>query len=255
MGFTFLEWYWLMGKNNLSALEYDKIKSFLEIKAKTEMGKWFCKKLKPSEKIECVKKMLLETTEAIKLTTQKNDLPLENTQHINAILKRVNLGGVLSCNELFHVLVFLETAKKVKSYFEGYNSALNELVLKINLLSDLKNELETKIDVYNVKDYASLNLLDIRNKIKNLDIKIKEALNNVIFQLRNLLQDNIFYIKNNRYCLAVKREFKNNFEGIIHDESVSGATIFIEPKNIIDLNNECSRKYKKTLGFLNRALL
>lgn len=227
-----------MGKNNLNALEYDRIKLFLEIKAKTEIGKWFCKKLEPSKKTECVKKMLLETREAIKLITQKNNLPLENIEYINMIIKRVNLGGILSCDELFRISVFLEMTKKIKLYFEGYNGVLNDLILKINLLRDLKDELKKKVDMYSVKDYASLNLLNIRNTIKTLDIKIREDLNNIISRSRKLLQDNVFYIKNNRYCLAVKKEFRNNFDGIVHDESMSGATVFIEPKNIIDLNNK-----------------
>lgn len=241
MGFVFLGVILPMGKNNLSALEYDRIKFFLGIKAKTEIGKWFCEKLKPSKKIECVKQMLLETREAIKLIAQKNNLPLENIEYINMIIKRVKLNGILSCDELFRISVFLEMTNKIKLYFEDYNGVLNNLILKINLLHDLKDELEKKIDMYSVKDYASLNLLDIRNKTKTLDIKIREELNNIILQSRNLLQDNVLYMKNNRYCLAVKREFKNHFDGIIHDQSISGATIFIEPKNIIELNNKTKK--------------
>ena len=227
-----------MRKDYFGILDYDKIKFFLCSKAKTERGIKFCGDLKPSYKIDCVKKNLSETSEAVSLITKKNSLPLKNVKNILAITKRTNLNGILSCEELIRFYDFLEVCCKAKLYFEDYEGILLNLVSKINLMYDLKLELEKKIDISGVKDYASQNLLEIRIKIKNLDIKIRDELNNIVARAKNLLQDNIFYIKNNRYCVAVKKEFKNNFAGIIHDESVSGATVFIEPKNIIDLNNQ-----------------
>ncbi len=219
-------------------LEFDKIIELLKDNAITVMGKEFCSKIMPSNKFVVVKKLQTETSQALSLILKKNSLPITDIKDIRNILKRVELNGILSCEELLAVSDFLNVMQKIKLYCKDYDGVLNNFFSKIKLLNELKSEIDSKINGNEIADNASANLFELRRKIKSANAKIKEILNEIINKNKNMLQNNIIYVKNNRYCLSVRYEFKNSFHGVVHEQSASGLTFFIEPYSVVNLNNE-----------------
>lgn len=219
-------------------LEFNKIIELLKDNAITVMGKEFCSKIMPSNKFVVVKKLQTETSQALSLILKKNSLPITDIKDIRNILKRVELDGILSCEELLAVSDFLNVMQKIKLYCKDYDGVLNNFFSKIKLLNELKSEIDSKINGSEIADDASANLFELRRKIKFANAKIKEILNEMINKNKNMLQNNIIYVKNNRYCLSVRYEFKNSFHGVVHEQSASGLTFFIEPYSVVNLNNE-----------------
>ncbi len=202
------------------------------------MGKEFCSKIMPSNKFVMVKKLQTETSQALSLILKKNSLPITDIKDVRNILKRVELDGILSCEELLAVSDFLNVMQKIKLYCKDYDGVLNNFFSKIKLLNELKSEIDSKINGNEIADNASADLFELRRKIKFANAKIKEILNEIINKNKNMLQNNIIYMKNNRYCLSVRYEFKNSFHGVVHEQSASGLTFFIEPYSVVNLNNE-----------------
>lgn len=219
-------------------LEFNKIIELLKDNAITVMGKEFCSKIMPSNKFVVVKKLQTETSQALSLILKKNSLPITDIKDIRNILKRVELNGILSCEELLAVSDFLNVMQKIKLYCKDYDGVLNNFFSKIKLLNELKSEIDSKINGNEIADNASADLFELRRKIKYANAKIKEILNEMINKNKNMLQNNIIYVKNNRYCLSVRYEFKNSFHGVVHEQSASGLTFFIEPYSVVNLNNE-----------------
>ncbi len=219
-------------------LEFDKIIELLKDNAITVMGKEFCSKIMPSNKFVMVKKLQTETSQALSLILKKNSLPITDIKDVRNILKRVELDGILSCEELLAVSDFLNVMQKIKLYCKDYDGVLNNFFSKIKLLNELKSEIDSKINGNEIADNASADLFELRRKIKFANAKIKEILNEIINKNKNMLQNNIIYMKNNRYCLSVRYEFKNSFHGVVHEQSASGLTFFIEPYSVVNLNNE-----------------
>lgn len=219
-------------------LEFDKIIELLKDNAITVMGKEFCSEIMPSNKFVVVKKLQTETSQALSLILKKNFLPITDIKDVRNILKRVELDGILSCEELLVVSDFLNVMQKIKFYCKDYDGVLNNFFSKIKLLNELKSEIDNKINGNEIADNASVDLFELRRKIKFANAKIKEILNEMINKNKNMLQNNIIYVKNNRYCLSVRYEFKNNFHGVVHEQSASGLTFFIEPYSVVNLNNE-----------------
>ncbi len=219
-------------------LEFDKIIELLKDNAITVMGKEFCSKIMPSNKFVVVKKLQTETSQALSLILKKNSLPITDIKDIRNILKRVELNGILLCEELLAVSDFLNVMQKIKLYCKDYDGVLNNFFSKIKLLNELKSEIDSKINGNEIADDASADLFELRRKIKFANAKIKEILNEMINKNKNMLQNNIIYVKNNRYCLSVRYEFKNSFHGVVHEQSASGLTFFIEPYSVVNLNNE-----------------
>lgn len=227
-----------MNEKVLRVLDYNKIVDFLVEKSVSAMGKEISSCIKASNKIDDVKKLQSETSDAVSLILRKNSLPLGCIKDIRNILNRVKIHGILSCKELMCVADFLYVSEKIKLYSKGYDGILVGLFSKINLANELKSEIEKKIDGNEICDDASTSLFSLRKNIRVANLKIKEVLNNFIRNSSGMLQDNIISIKNNRYCLPVRREFKNSFNGIVHDQSVTGSTVFVEPAFVVQLNNK-----------------
>ena len=230
-----------MNEKMLFTLEFDKIIEMLSQKAISDIGKEFCKNLIPQIEIKKIKKLQNETSQAVSLILKKSSLPLGGIKDIRKILERVKKNGVLSCEELICIADFLYVSEKIKDYANDYDGILNELFCKINCDSELKIEIETKVDINDLFDSASEKLFGIRKNIRELNSNVRQIINSIIKNSKAMLQDNIIAIKNNRFCLAVRSEYKNSFDGIIHEQSASGSTLFIEPSSVIALNNKIKK--------------
>ncbi|MFW6269860.1 MAG: endonuclease MutS2, partial [Bacillota bacterium] len=242
-----------MNQYSIEVLELDKIISSLEYYASTIPGKEIINNLKPVNDYDYIEARLNEVTQAKDMINNFGTPPFGGIKDLRDILKKVNKEMVLSTEEIVKVQNSLAGFKNLKKYFQNImekedpgviNNRYDILVnkgLKIKLLSDLEREIEKCIDEYgNIKDSASPKLQSIRDSIQGTENKIREKLQNIIRGTRyqSMLQDSLITKRENRYVVPVKHEYRNTFNGIVHDRSASGMTIFMEPMAIVKLNNK-----------------
>ena len=229
----------------VKTLEFNKIIDKLQNYAGSELGKKIAGQLTPYTDIDEIKLHQGETSEAVTMILKKGSLGMGGLRDISTYIKRVNVGGSLNIVELLHIADFLRVAKRAKNYgqAEGKNDSFPILEPRFNAI-ELANDLERDIErciisPTEVSDDASSTLREIRRNIKISNDRIKEQLNSIIHSAsyRNMLQDPVITIRNDRYCVPVKQEYKNAFSGMIHDQSATGATVFIEPMSVVNLNN------------------
>ncbi len=242
-----------MNTKVLYTMEYNKIIDKLKGFAISEMGKKLAEALVPSNIIDDIILWQKETSEAVSMILKKGSLPLGGLKNISACLKRVSVGGVLSIQELFYICDFLYVSKKAKNYAknESKNDVFEILEPQFELIETIP-ELERDISRCiisdtEVSDDASSALKDIRRNIKSSNDRIKEQLNGIIHSqtYKNMLQDPVITIRNERYCVPVKQEYRNSFSGMVHDQSATGATVFMEPMSVVQLNNKIKELYSK----------
>lgn len=234
-----------MKVKSFKTLEFNKIIDKLQNYAGSELGKKIAGQLTPYTDIDEIKLHQGETSEAVTMILKKGSLGMGGLRDISTYIKRVNVGGSLNIVELIHIADFLRVAKRAKGYgqAEGKNDSFPILESRFNAI-ELANDLERDIErciisPTEVSDDASSTLREIRRNIKISNDRIKEQLNSIIHSAsyRNMLQDPVITIRNDRYCVPVKQEYKNAFSGMIHDQSATGATVFIEPMSVVNLNN------------------
>ncbi len=242
-----------MNTKVLYTMEYNKIIDKLKNFARSEMGKKLTEELVPSSNIDDIILWQKETSEAVSMILKKGSLPLGGLKNISACLKRVSVGGVLSIQELFYICDFLYVSRKVKNYAK--NESKNDIfeILEpqfelIETISELERDISRCIiSDTEVSDDASGALKDIRRNIKSSNDRIKEQLNGIIHSqtYKNMLQDPVITIRNERYCVPVKQEYRNSFSGMVHDQSATGATVFMEPMSVVQLNNKIKELHSK----------
>lgn len=234
----------------LEKLEYDKITKNLAKYAKTFIGKNFCLSLLPFSENNKVIKGLNETNEALLLRYKKGSIPIcEISEEINVSLKTLKSNKILSIVDVLNIGKILKLSSELKSYFFSDElidlNDFNTIYSYFDNLYSNKN-IENKIfsaiiDKFTIDDKASSNLYNIRSEKRKIDQEIKNKLNNYISSsYSKYLQDPVVTIKNDRYVIPVKEEYKNNIKGFIHDISNSGSTVFIEPISVFDLNSKIS---------------
>lgn len=235
-----------MDNKALNTLEFNKIKTMLRDKAASELGKRLVDALVPSADIDEIRKWQSETATAVSMVMKKGSLVLGGLRDLSNSIKRVNVGGVLNIDELIAVGDFLYCVRKAKNYsisenknddFSNLMSYFNELITVQELERDIERCI---VDGKEISDEASPALKAVRRSIKVSNDRIKEHLNGVIHSAsyKNMLQEAVITIRNDRYCVPVKQEYKNAFSGMIHDQSATGATVFIEPMSVVQLNNK-----------------
>ena len=235
----------------LEKLEYDKIIKNLAQYAKTFIGKKYCLSLVPFHEKNKVIKALNETNEAVLLRYKKGSIPIyEFSEDINVSLKTLKSNKTLSIVDVLNIGKILKLSSELKSYF--FSDELIELNDFNTIYSYFDNlyinkNIENKIfsaiiDKFTIDDKASSTLYNIRSAKRKIDQEIKNKLNNYISSssYSKYLQDPVVTIKNDRYVIPVKEEYKNNIKGFIHDMSNSGSTVFIEPISVFDLNSKIS---------------
>ena len=236
-----------MKQTYLNKLEYFKIINILSGYCKTYVGKNLVANLVPSNNKDEVLKLLKETEEAVNLTYRISTAPMSEIANISENLLTLESFGVLSIKSILEIKNILQLSQELKNYF--YTETID--TSSFTLLEQYFSKLYTNksivekiskiiIDENTIADDASSNLKNIRRKQRNLEQDIKEKLNSFIHSssYSKYIQENIITIKNDRYVIPVKEEYRSMIKGFVHDISSSGSTVFIEPISIFETNND-----------------
>ncbi len=241
-----------MNKRTLRVLEYYKIIEQLTGFATCPAGKRLCEKLKPSTDRTEIERNQELTADALARVYQQGSISFSGVYPIGEALKRVSVGAALSVSELLDVAKLLKVAKRVQQYgsqakeregvgAEGRTDSLTGYFDALMPLEHLEREINRCIlSEDEIADDASAALKDIRRSMKAANNKVHDVLNGIVSKQANqsMLQDALVTMRNGRYCIPVKAEYKGQFPGMVHDQSATGSTFFIEPMAVVDINNE-----------------
>lgn len=241
-----------MNQKTLTKLEYYKITALLEEQASSMRGKQLCRKLKPMTDPEKINTAQEQTEAAFTRIVKKGRISFGNAFPIGESLKRLEIGGALGCGELLRICKVLQNAGKVKAYGrhdtqEELCDCLDVYFEQLEPLFPLTAEIERCIQGEDeISDDASSTLKNIRRSIGHINDKVHATLTNLVNgSLRTYLQDSIITMRGDRYCVPVKAEYRSQVNGMIHDQSSTGSTLFIEPMAVVKLNNDLKELYAK----------
>lgn len=239
-----------MNKKVLQTLEYNKIIDLLIDCADSPLGKKRCRELLPDTDLEEIRRNQKETSDALTYLLKKGNLSFSGLQDITPSLMRLEVGSTLNIAELLQVSSLLNVALRAKTYGRKENAdeealfsgdSLSSRFSYLEPLTNLNQEIKRCIiSEEEISDNASPGLQQVRRSIRLANQRIHEQLNHILnsSSTRSMLQENIITTRNGRYCLPVKAEYKASFSGMVHDQSSSGSTLFIEPVSVVKLNNE-----------------
>ena len=233
-----------MNEKAIKVLEYNKIIELLKGQAGSEMTRKIISELKPFTDPRVIRTVLEETDEAVRLISFKGPLPLGNFYDIKQFVGFAQKGGSLNMKQLLQVLYNMKITANVINWLKGDVPSLpilQSLVEVLAVFKDLAEEIDRSIESEDmVSDNASSELRHIRRSIVRQNETIKNRINQMIDKADNqsMLQDAIVTVRDGRYVIPVKQEHRSKFPGIVHDQSASGATLFIEPQVIVNMNNE-----------------
>ena len=238
-----------MNEKSLKILEFHKIISQLTEYAASQPGKAMCQNLAPSSDYEEILTWQAQTTDAVSRVRMKGTISFSGVKDIGDSLKRLEIGSSLNIIELLSISSLLTVAARARSYgrhepqeddgdSEEFDS-LEPMFRALEPLTPLNNEIKRCIlSEDEVADDASPGLAHVRRSMKITSDRIHTQLNSMLNSNRSYLQDAVITMRNGRYCLPVKAEYKNQVPGMVHDQSSTGSTLFIEPMAIVRLNNE-----------------
>ena len=235
----------VMNQKALSSLEYPKIIERLTEKASSPMGKELCRKLQPSTDINKIRLMQTQTKDALTRLFQKGSVSFGSVKDIRGSLKRLEIGSSLGIMEILSVCALLENTSRVKAYSRGDRSdlpsdSLDSMFEQLAPLTPLSSEIRRCIlSEDEISDDASPALRQVRRNMKVSNDRIHTQLSGLVnVNARTYLQDSVITMRNGRYCIPVKAEYKGQVPGMIHDQSSTGSTLFIEPMAVVKLNND-----------------
>ena len=234
-----------MNSKVLSILEFDKIRDRLAEFASSPLGKDLCLTLTPNTDLDTIKTQQLETKDALSRLFKKDNISFGNNKLIVPSLKSLDIGATLSSLELLKIASFLDNVNRIKSYGRKERTDLPDDSLtgyfeELQPLTQVCEEIRRCIlSEDEISDDASSNLKHIRKSITTINDKIHSQLVSMVNgTYRTYLQDAVITQRDGRYCIPVKSEYKNQVPGIVHDQSATGSTLFIEPTAIVNLNNQ-----------------
>lgn len=234
-----------MNKKALATLEYDKIIEQLASHASSPLGRIRCEDLLPSDSIGEIEYKQTQTQDALTRLFRKGNLSFGSVKDVRGSLKRLEIGSILGISELLQICSLLENASRVKAYGrrekEGdERDSLDDFFDALEPLPLLTGEIRRCIlSEDEISDDASSALKQIRRSMKITGEKIHTQLAGMVNgSARTYLQDAVITMRNGRYCIPVKSEYKGQVPGMIHDQSSTGSTLFIEPMAVVKLNNE-----------------
>ncbi len=229
-----------MNKKTIKTLEFDKIAQKIASYAVMDVTKNTAKNIKIETNIDKVNMLQSETEKGCELITKKGNPPIFCVDDIRSAVKRCELSGVLSPRELLSVAKLLKTARSFKVYPDDVDCGpLDEHIEALYADKALENKIfSIIIDDETIADDASPELSDIRRKMKGANKKVKDILQDMIVKYSKYLQEQIVTLRDDRYVIPVKSEYRGEVRGILHDTSATGATLFIEPASVVDVNNE-----------------
>ena len=239
-----------MNKKVLQTLEYDKIKSQLSGFLSTPVGRLEADKLHPETDVNIINYWLLETADGVLIDRLKGGIPLAKLADITPHLKRLNISASLSATELSEIGTVLRNTTAIANFFGQMTDeiigeslkVLPEQAEKLAVLSDVTRQIEIAIDATGrINDEASFDLKSIRGKITGNEHAVKSKMQSYTRgKSAQYLSDPIITIRAERYVLPVKAEYRNQFGGVVHDQSQTGQTLYIEPQAVVELNNKLS---------------
>ena len=234
-----------MNEKALRVLEYPKIIEKLTQMAGSQPGKNLCKNLLPSCDLDEINRMQGETADALTRIYQKGSVSFSGVQDLRGSLKRLEIGSTLNILELLSVCKLLEACNRVKSYSrrdteEAEEDSLDEMFRELQPLTPLAGEIRRCIlSEDEIADDASPTLRQIRRSMGITNDRIRSQLNSMVNgSTRTYLQDAVITQRNGRYCIPVKAEHRSQVPGMIHDQSSTGSTLFVEPMAVVKLNND-----------------
>ncbi|WP_432663945.1 endonuclease MutS2 [Wukongibacter baidiensis] len=250
-----------MNERSIRVLEYTKIKEKLKNLATSWLGKDLIDELKPINNVDEVKDRLSETSEAVSILIQKGRIPFGPIYDLGRYLKVAEIGSYLYPGQLLEVGDTLRTARILKNFIKASDSEeftpLQSLISNISTYKNIEERIEEAIiSADEISDNASHTLKSIRRQIENKNSSIRNKLNSIINSSRTqkFLQDAIITIRQDRFVVPVKAENKRDVPGLVHDQSSSGATLFIEPMAIVEMNNELKELKLKEKAEIERIL-
>ncbi|MBW1823694.1 MAG: endonuclease MutS2 [Deltaproteobacteria bacterium] len=234
-----------MDTHTLTVLEFGKILNFLKQYVTSPQGSSLCERLTPLTNLREIKTLLSEVTEMKEVLNTYDDIPIHGIRDIEEFLNRTSVeGSYLEPQQLQEICSTLETGRKVKTFFRAIGtkySSLQNIIGKIIPLKELEDAIKGAIgNQGEILDTASQELKALRQQIKNIKFNIKDTLDELLFRedLSFIFQEQLITIRNGRFVLPVKIDHKGYLSGVVHDQSHSKATYFIEPLSVVNLNNE-----------------
>ena len=241
-----------MNQKTLTKLEYDKIIGLLEEEASSFRGRQLCRRLKPMTDLNKINTFQEQTAAAFTRIIRKGRFSFGDAAPIEVSMKRLEIGGALSISELLRICRLLKNAARAKSYGrhdtqEDAADCLDDYFDLLEPLSPLSNEIDRCIiSEEEIADDASSELKRIRRNMSTINDRVHATLSGLVNgSWRSYLQDPIITMRGDRYCLPVKAEYRGQVQGLIHDQSSTGSTLFIEPMAVVKLNNDLKELYAK----------
>ena len=241
-----------MNQKTLTKLEYDKIIGLLEEEASSFRGRQLCRRLKPMTDLNKINTFQEQTAAAFTRIIRKGRFSFGDAAPIEESMKRLEIGGTLSISELLRICRLLKNAARAKSYGrhdtqEDAADCLDDYFNLLEPLSPLSNEIDRCIiSEEEIADDASSELKRIRRNMSTINDRVHATLSGLVNgSWRSYLQDPIITMRGDRYCLPVKAEYRGQVQGLIHDQSSTGSTLFIEPMAVVKLNNDLKELYAK----------
>ena len=251
----------IMNKKTLAKLEYNKIIEQLIEHASSFSGKELCRRLKPMTDISAIRSAQDETAAAFTRIVKKGCPSFSGCNPVNDSIRRLEIGGVLGSGELLRICKLLETAGRARAYGRHDNAdemedCLDGYFEQLNPVTILVNEIRRcVIDEDEISDDASPGLKHVRRAMNQINDKVHATLSNMVNgSLRTYLQDPIITMRGDRYCIPVKAEYRSQVSGMIHDQSATGSTLFIEPMAVVKLNNDLKELYGQEQEEIQKVL-
>lgn len=253
-----------MNNKAIETLEFHKIRQQLTTFASSSLGRELAEKLTPSTDFTEIVRLQEETDEAAKVLRLKGHVPLGGVFNILPHVKRAEIGSMLHPDEFVEIASTIRASRILKTFL---GELVEEEDVSLPILQEYGENLNPPTELYriitsaisengDVLDSASEKLRSLRTQIRSLEGRVREKLENIIrsSSAQKMLSDAIITIRNDRFVIPVKQEYRSHFGGMVHDQSSSGQTLFIEPQSIVQLNNELHQTKMKEQGEIQRIL-
>jgi DNA mismatch repair protein MutS2 len=260
-----MEVFWMIAKRALKTLEFDKIREQVAIFCTSSLGRSHLDQLEPSIELEQVIRLLDEMDEGLSLLRIRGNVPMGGIFDVRGHAKRAQIGGMLSPIELMEIASTIRSSRILRQFFEAVEES-KEIAIPyfierkeaLPILTALEHEIVACIDDNGqVLDSASTKLRTIRQSLRAQENRVREKLESYTRgkNASKMLSDSIVTIRNDRYVIPVKQEYRSNYGGIVHDQSSSGQTLFIEPDAVVQANNEIRRLIMNEQEEIERILI
>ncbi|MGQ9782448.1 MAG: endonuclease MutS2 [Armatimonadota bacterium] len=249
-----------MDEHALRVLEFDKIIKLLQEQAACTLGREAAASMSPSTRLEIVREQQQETSEAKAILQYEGEIPLGGIEDIREHVKRARIGAMLKASDLLAVQNTLAATRRLAGFLSKLKDEypiLGNLGAGISTFEKLEDAISRAISQSGeVLDSASPRLARIRSELRSLQTRLTERMNAIIHsrEYRAIIQQPVVTIRNDRYCVPIKSEYRGAFPGIVHDASVSGATVFVEPASVVELGNQRKEMMTKERDEVEKVL-